>query len=213
MPKYTTLLLLVVLSTSILHAQAVLTDSRFYAVGDHLNYHLVDIDNIAIGEASAQEQEWDFTHLSGTEVWTDTFLAAAVGAFADTFPEANVLQLSTGGSEEYLQINSSAILSYGYVQDLLGISFPVRYQEPRTLIENPTTYGDILEVTQEGGFAISLADYPIIDSLLGSLDLGELSGTLDSLRLLTTTTTRQEADAWGTCHISSGSFEVLRLVQ
>lgn len=213
MPKYCTLLFLVVLSTNLLRSQAVLTDSRFYTVGDHLNYHLVDIDNIAIGEASAQEQEWDFTHLSGTEVWTDTFLAAAVGAFADTFPDANVLQRSPNGREEYLQINSSAILSHGYIQDLLGVSFPVRYQEPRILIENPTTFGDVLESSREGGFAIGLADYPIIDSLLGTLDLGELSGTLDSLRLLTTTTTRQEADAWGTCQISTGSFEVLRLAQ
>ena len=126
MKKHFTLLLFYSLVSHGLLGQATLTNSRFVEAGDHLSYYHNTTDTVWYGEPADNEQFWDFSHLSGAEVWTDTFLAATVGDFTDEFPSANILQRSTNGREEYLEVNSAAILSNGYVQSLLGELFPVR---------------------------------------------------------------------------------------
>ncbi|MEL6973649.1 MAG: T9SS type A sorting domain-containing protein [Bacteroidota bacterium] len=213
MNKLITPLLLMGFACNTIYAQVTLTSERFVSIGDALDYYLSSADSIDLGLPGTEQQTWDFTHLSGSEMSTETYESAALGTFATDFPDANILQRSTDGREDYLEVNATSILSHGYVQEILGEQFPVRYEDARIVALNPTNFGDVTETTTEGGFAISLADYPLIDSLLNSLDLGEINGVLDSLRFRSTTIFRQEADAWGTCRIPGGEFEVLRIAQ
>lgn len=85
----------------------------------------------------------------------------------------------------------------------LGLNTAVGYAPPLTERYAPMNFFDVKNFETDAAYAVPIGE--LADTLLGSL-----SGLVDSIRFRIHTSHLYIVDAWGTCRIPGGEFDVLR---
>lgn len=187
-------------------AQITVTNSIFPTPGDTLRTvttaNLGGFDRTMVGEGLT----WDLSNAGTGPVTELVYQDAMEGDSAAVFPEADLLDASTGVEIYYRTFNNKIVeIGRSGLDPVLGaINFTVNTEGEAILRRAPISYNDVFD--EESSFNIQAGASIIPDSILGGL-----AGSVDSLRLTVTTTHDDFIDAWGTMSIPTGTHEVLRV--
>lgn len=189
-----------------LNAQITVTNLTFPAAGDTLMTATDNMPiNISVGPAGP-DQVWNFKSLQSPVVVRTVVRAAAEGAAAADFPNADLVFQANENAEGYYEVTDKqvALLGLSGTDPLnLGIDIKPRLSPPQIERHAPLRYGDEYESRTNLSYAISADQIP--PELLADLPI-----TPDSLRVRLRLDRTDMVDAWGTLQIPGGNYEVLR---
>ncbi len=198
-------------------AQITVTNAVFASAGDDLKTRqATSFGSVSNITASGPNQTWDYTSITGGDLTTYTVTAAASGVSAALFPDGNIILPDNNlGGDNYIKVNTNSMEVLGFAGDFLGIgvNFPVRFDDARTIIETPLTYQTTYTDNSDFLVALKLSDITQLKDFVDSLLMGT-GIVVDSLRVTYSDTTYNDVDAWGTLTVpETGTFNVLRLRQ
>ena len=187
-------------------AQITVTNSIFPNPGDTLKTvttpDLGGFDRTMVGEGLT----WDLSN-AGTGATSELIYQDAMeGDSASVFPDADLLDASSGQEIYYRTFNNKIVeIGRSGLDPVLGaINLTVNTEGEAILRRAPISYNDAFD--EESSFLIESSASIVPDSLLGGL-----AGSVDSLRLGVTTAHDDFVDAWGTMTIPTGTYDVLRV--
>jgi hypothetical protein len=203
--KHIQLLVLCCLASS-LFAQITVGNQTFPQVGDTLLTGTDNMpDNVQIG-TPGPERVWNFKSLQSPLVLRTIVKAAAEGAAASDFPEADLVFKLNENAEGYYKLTESTLELIGLAGTdplNLGIEINPALEESQIERRAPLNYGDTFDSTIKLTYAVASEDIP--QELLDELPI-----TPDSIRMRLLINRRDEVDAWGTMSIPGGTYDVLR---
>ncbi len=200
-------ILIVSLFSTGLFAQITLTSDYLPTAGDKIEISVAEnFTDLVL--PSGGNHDVDFSGLTETDSYTQTYLAASESELQDSFPTANLVLVDsqTGGSLFYF----SDANTYDYIgfigEQYLGIDVPVKMtpSAPVTRRKAPFNFGDLFD----GDFDVSL-----------SFDANQLPDTLfasspikpDSIKISIVSHTTNIAEGFGIVKIPGGEYDALRI--
>jgi hypothetical protein len=188
------------ISTVFSFAQITVTDADILGIGDVIYQAYDDMPNSSIttGNAGAN-QTWDFSTLNISGLDTMEIISPVGTPFEAYHPTANICIDDQG---EYIYINKS---STGL--NLVGFD-DVPY--PQLVLPLPLTYGFSTSIGPLTIMDSSMVNMFVPDSLAVLITTGQAQ-TVDSIKIVITSTTDFNVDAYGSVTIPMGTFEALRL--
>ena len=200
MIKKQILLLVFILLTGNSYAQITVTDTDIIDVGDIIYQATDSIPGTMITPGnSGANQTWDFSSLNISELDTMIIISPVGTPFEAFHPTANICIDDDG---EYIYINKS---SSGV--NLVGFD-DIPY--PQLILPLPLTYGFSTSVGPVSIMDSSMVNMFVPDSLAVLITAGQAQ-TIDSIKIVITSTTDFNVDAYGSVTIPMGTFEALRL--
>lgn len=179
-------------------------------IGDELDYTIfAEYQDTVSYRISGENMEWTFDGFNTVNTQTEVYTDISTTALADSFPNANML-LEFGGFESAaLKTDTSLALVGVIVEGLggLGVEFNVDLDEPFRLRTAPFEYGDVIEDEFSVIVSFSASIIPGIDSF----DIGVPGTTIDSIRITTDISKKEEAIGWGTLNMLGLQKEVLQI--
>ncbi len=192
------------------HAQITVTNATFPAAGDTLR---IATDFAPAGltvTGPGGPYTWDYSSLKPTTRDTIIFQPASNGSASASFPTADLMTISEGGTETYYDVTSTVFASLGFSGDDGGANLPFAttlvFNPPLPERHAPLTFPNVFASQTAFGFSIATSELP--GGLLDSLGIG--GGFLDSIRLRITINRNDFVDAYGTVIIPGGTYQVLR---
>ena len=195
-----------------LPAQITITNAAFPVAGDSLKV-ATDLNpaNIVVTPAGGPFA-WDYTSLIPTSRTVSTVRPAAEGVHFAAFPGAELVSLGDLGAETYFDVTPTAFSILGASGGDLGggmlpIPTDIVFTPPLVQLNAPLTFPNVFSGNSSFNLAIAVADLPsgILDSL------GVPTGLFDSIRIRLTIDRTDFVDAFGTCAIPGGTYDVLRV--
>ena len=188
------------ISTVFSFAQITVTDADILGIGDviYQAYDDMPSSSISLGNAGSN-QTWDFSSLNATESNSMEIISPVGTPFEAYHPTANMCIDDQG---EYIYINKS---STGL--NLVGFD-DVPY--PQLVLPLPLTYGFSTSIGPLTIMDSSMINMFVPDSLAVLITTGQAQ-TVDSIKIVITSTTDFNVDAYGSVTIPMGTFEALRL--
>lgn len=198
--------ILLSISHSLLHAQTVITNEVFPALGDTLTYGLTTApENLPI-TAAGEAQVWDYSSLEADVFVQQIYETPDSGAGVALFPQATLLSRAAQGLESYWRVTENSVELLGaYGQDPLelGILFSTSFTTPLTEISTPLNYLDTME--SSASFLVPFATEDLPDTIVALLPIAP-----DSFRVRININRLDVVDAWGSLQLPENSYEVLR---
>lgn len=204
------LLFLALILSNHLFAQITVTNSIFPQAGDLLTTSVNSNPSFSPTAASATAQTWDFSSLTTDFLNTDSILAASTGAAFLDFPNTDIIQPLLGFGSAYTVVDSQSITRVGAGIELgfAGLSFVAPYTDPHIVQTADLDYN----TSHTDQFAIRFSEHidsvPFLRDLIDSIN--PLPVSPDSIRVSVDGSHDMNVDAFGTCTIHSGTYDVLR---
>lgn len=210
--SYTLLLLLVIMAIcQSLPGQITVTNAIFPTSGDTIKRV-----NLALGAtvsadlgASALDQSWDLSDITGGTPTQLIFDLATNGSNADAFPEAELVSYNfVGGPETYYDVYNNRIDELGVANQNFGfgaIELPLGYTDVPVYARAPMSYNDVFDDITSGFLAAPKEIIP--DSILALIPPFL---TFDSIRVTLDVDDESVIDNYGTITIPGGTYDVLR---
>jgi hypothetical protein len=199
-----------ILLASFSYGQVTVTSMSLPDIGDELDYTIfAEYQDTVSYRISGENMEWTFDGFNTVNTQTEVYTDISTTALADSFPNANML-LEFGGFESAaLKTDTSLALVGVIVEGLggLGVEFNVDLDEPFRLRTAPFEYGDVIEDEFSVIVSFSASIIPGIDSF----DIGVPGTTIDSIRITTDISKKEEAIGWGTLNMLGLQKEVLQI--
>ncbi len=188
-------------------AQITVTNTSFPLLGDSLLFFTDDKPQTFDMSSVGGNQTWDFSSLKKINPSTRLMKDAKICDIDKKFTDAEFCQEESNFNIFY-NVKSSAFEVIGIQGNLFGgnqfnIPNSSRYTPAQIIRRSPMKFFDVNNTSFNQRFAFSTAALP--DSLLG-----QAAGLLDSIRVSLASTRLDVVDAWGTCKIPAGVYEVLR---
>ena len=183
-------------------AQVTVTDTDLMTVGDIIYeaYDTVPAPSISLGNAGPN-QTWDFSALQVQEYDTTEFIDPAGTPFSSIHPTANLCFEDDG---EYVYINKNP-------QGLSLVGFD-NLPYPQLLLPLPLAYGLNTIVGPVIIMDSALVNPGFIDhSLAPTISLDPFHNQVDSIKILSESSTEFNVDAHGDIIIPMGTFDALRV--
>lgn len=202
-------------------AQITVTSSVFASVGDDLKTRSATNMGGAVVGAAGANMTWDYSMIVGGPLEVSTIQAASAGAAAALFPDADII-LPQGivDGENYIKVSANKAEAIGLSGDPLGLGFnlPIRFSDPKSVLETPITYPGSYTDYCSFTVAIDVDDYPTLRNLVDSLVPPSTGATIDSIRIVYNDTTINDIDSWGSLKIpayglANDTYNVLRVKQ
>jgi hypothetical protein len=193
-----------------LQAQVTVTNSIFPQAGDVLTTSVNTNPTFSPTTASGTAQTWDFSSLTTDFLNVDSIVAASSGpAFLD-FPNTDIIQPLLGFGSAYAIVDSTSITRVGAGLELgfAGLSFVAPYADPHVVQTAPLTYNTTHNDQFEIRFSEHIDSIPFLRQLVDSIN--PLPVSPDSIRVRVDGSHTMLVDAFGTCTIYSGTYDVLR---
>ncbi|MCG9910467.1 MAG: T9SS type A sorting domain-containing protein [Flavobacteriales bacterium] len=187
-------------------AQITLNQSDFAVAGDTV-YMATDnsVTGLAVGNASATAQTWNFTSLTIDAFDTLLFVNPAAAPGGADFPNANVA-LITGSAATFFNNTASGAAVLGNGGGFGGFAFSAPYNPPFNLLTYPTGLG----TTINQNYSFDVTEYIGIDTTVNVPLVGNITIQLDSLRLKRLGQVDIDFDAFGTMQLPIGNYPALR---
>ena len=189
-------------------AQITVTDATFPDVGDTLRF-AVDTDvsgNSSVLTPPGGNQLWDFTDMEADSETEIAYTNAANGVYNMSFPGADLAVVNAQG-ESYYNNSGSTFEIVGFAgPDPTGFIGTAIANFNPALVERhtPLNFFDVNSYSSQMTIPFSAEDIP--DTLFSGAPF-----VPDSIRINITTNRVDLVDAWGTCFIPGGEYQVLRL--
>jgi len=190
-------------------AQITLNADWFLEVGDTMEIATdnmpSDIDLIGNGGPHA----WSFTQLDAPNSTMLIYEDASTGDDFVDFPNAELRVDLPGAGEGYIDVTDTEMTLLGYAGGDplgLGLDFSTVFSPGLAERKAPLNFIDSYESSGSILLPFAFSDLPTV--LTDSLDL---PFTPDSIRIKIDVTRDDIVDAYGTCQIPAGTFDVLRI--
>lgn len=204
------LLFIALILSNHLFAQITVTNSIFPQAGDVLTTSVNTSPTFSPTAASATTQSWDFSSLTTDFLNVDSIQAASSGAAYLDFPNTDIIQPILGFGSAYTIVDSQSITRVGAGIELgfAGLSFVAPYTDPHIVQTASLDYN----TSHTDQFAIRFSEHidsvPFLRNLIDSIN--PLPVSPDSIRVSVDGSHDMNVDAFGTCTIHSGTYDVLR---
>lgn len=129
-------------------AQPTLNNALNYSIGDSVKYYTSDSSAFNPGGTGAN-QTWNFSSLP----IVDSFVQKIASPSGSQFPNANLVELSAGGSEIYINNTANSYNVVGIVQSSSNLN--MRYTNSQKMLERPVTFNNSLTDTFESQYTYS----------------------------------------------------------
>jgi PKD repeat protein len=181
----------------LLQAQITITADDFPQAGDIFISVNCEIPPAFDFGSPGANQTYDFSMLTPTDTFTNSFVSPIGTGGSSEFPNATLAVGTPDDGFGYYQQNSNEFLVLGFYVDTsangIGQYAAIHYNPASKLFEIPTTYNT--SFTNMSSYAITMADG---------------SGTFDSTRFNVITEADVLFDGYGTLITPNGSFDALR---
>ncbi len=195
-------------------AQTTITHASFPQAGDVLQISTYIDTTLQVTAASGSAQTWDFSRFYTQSYREDSIQAASTGANFANFPTSDIIEplISGLGGSAYVDVTNTAMTRIGGGLELMGISFVAPFADPQILQVAPLTMGTSFNDPFSIRFGVNIDSVPMLRTLIDSLAGSQLpQGTrTDSLRVNVSGNRNAVADAFGTCRIFDGTYNVVR---
>jgi len=188
-------------------------------IGDQLVYLTIPADTTGskIDDQVFQKGDnlqWDFSNLSDTIEFIESYTAVTPGTVADSFPDAD-LSIDFLGLKGFAKRNTTDISILGVAGDsIAGFNIPIvaQLESPFTIRRAPFGYED--QFGTSSSFVTTL-EASVLDSVPEFQELlSVLPGTtIDSLRIRVSIDRTEDIDGWGMITVPSGLVPVLKGTQ
>lgn len=188
-------------------AQITVTAATFPTAGDTLRFAVdttVGDISLAVTPPGAN-QLWDFTGLQPASTFTTVYRPAASGMNFGSFPGAELLVLNQQG-ETYFNVTNNVVENMGYSgNDPVNLNLDVlaKFQPAIKERRAPINFFDVNQQTSNLSVPFSTENIP--DTLFAGFPF-----VPDSIRFRVSLQRLEIIDAWGTCQIPGGQYNVLR---
>lgn len=199
------LLIFAICTTSMLSAQVVINNSIFPQSGDTLrSTFTADVSSFDKSLVGA-DVEWDLRGISDGVTALTVYGDPSQGSAADVFPDADLVDLSTGQEIYYRSFNNKIVeLGRSGLDPIFNaIDLTVATEGELILRQAPMTFNDAF--TSSSSFSIASSADVVPDTLI------DLTGIADSLRLSVETEIEDIVDAWGTMRLPNADYDVIRV--
>lgn len=191
-------------------AQITVTNMTFPSIGDNLKTSTdLQFSNFD-ATVSGPDQTWDFTDLVDMNTITESYINPSEGAHADSFPDANLLLVGSGGVDTYYKVTENVVSEIGRIgidPIFEAVTYDVRIDGDAILRKAPINYGDTFEEAYNFGFEIPVSALP--DTIVSLFDFGLFTPT--DIRVQIDVAIDEIVDSWGMISIPIGDYDVLRI--
>lgn len=213
MRKISTLFVAFAAMVSHANAQITVTNSTFVQAGDNLKTFVAadpSIVNITPGAGTAQT--WDFTALTDDGINEDSILTAAGDPIASvSFPSADIIVPLFGLGTGYADITNTQVKVIGGAANFFGNDFIIPVNGNIVRQYAPINFGSTTNFT--GSFSLTTGDTAIMNLVNQFITQVPLITGADSVRVTFQQVSSNNVDAYGTCIVPTGTFDVLRIHQ
>ncbi len=190
-----------------LFSQPVLTSAYFPKSGDILRTNIARNPDITIS-APGPNQVWDFSRVNGRNVLTSEYKPADQAQAYQDYQDADIFLPIPPSFERFFASDTKMFNEIGFTSldpIVQLLSFNVRYNEPYTLYRAPLKYEDVSR--QETSFFTTFPFDTLPDTIVNQVPPTFRPDTI-SVRVFIKRS--DKVDAWGTLHLPSNSYSVLR---
>lgn len=199
---------------SSLASQVSIGNNTFPVLGDTLKYFIQNFPpNIEVSDPGP-DQVWDFSSLSSAMQFQLVMHNPAESVGSADFPDADYYIVTDapialfGDSQtgdRFMKVKDNVVQELGFFsQTAFGIDLNTRYDTEGEYRRAPLNFGETHQANYSFSIPIATAELP--DSIVDELPI-----IPDSFRLRSVAIRDEVVDSWGTLHLPSGSFEVLRM--
>lgn len=193
--------------------QITVTNSTFVQAGDNLKtFVAADPSLVNITPGASTAQTWDFVALTDAGINEDSILTAAGDPIASvSFPSADIIVPLFGLGTGYADITNTQVRIIGGYASLFGNDFIIPVNGNFVRQYAPINFGSTTNFT--GSFSITTGDTAIMNLVNQFITQVPLITGADSVRVTIQQTSSNNVDAYGTCIVPTGTFDVLRIHQ
>ena len=173
-------------------------DSTDIALPGTMIFQATDTVPSIVPGGAGPSQIWNFSAINNQISDTLFFSDPALVANGDAFPNSNLVFVQPNNDPFFLKITSAKLTALGLAGDLFGTgdTIIISFDPEMVIFEFPENYQDTLMDTSK--------------FILEMPNVGGLPPNFDSIRIINTSYTNSNIDAWGTVYTPLDTFDCLR---